>query len=65
MEMIIIDLMNILDKNELSSYIKQMIKKNFAKKGEDVVNSNINAIKDAIVGLRKNVTEITANDLPV
>ena len=47
MEMIILDLMNILNENELSSYIEQMIRKNFTKKGEDVVNSNINAIKDA------------------
>ena len=29
------------------------------------MKSDLNAIKDAIVGLRKNVTEITANDLPV
>ena len=48
MEMVILNLSNLMDKKESKNYIIKMIKKNFSKKGESVVNSNINALEDAL-----------------
>lgn len=47
MEMVILKLMNILNEDEITLFIEEMIKNNFTKKGIDIVNSNINAICDA------------------
>lgn len=53
MENCILYLMNVLDENDLFSYIERMIKKNFSKKGNDVVDSNINAVRESKDGLVK------------
>ncbi len=53
MERVILYLTNYIDKDKSYELIKNNIIKNFSKKGEDVVNSNINAIEDSIKYLEK------------
>ena len=53
MEAVILNLTSYIDKDESYELIKNNIIKNFTKKGEDVVNSNINALKDSISTLVK------------
>ena len=48
MEMVILELSNLMEEKKSKKYITDMIKKNFAKKGESVVKSNINALEDAL-----------------
>ena len=48
MEIVILKLAGIMDEKESKKYIIDMIKKNFSKKGESVVESNINALEDAL-----------------
>ena len=61
MEMVILDLANLIDKNKSKEYITKMIKKNFSKKGDSVVNSNINALNDALDSIK----EIKISDIKV
>ena len=61
MEMAILYVSNLIDKDKAKSYIKEMIIKNFSKKGESVVNSNINALEDALKYLNKENELIVAN----
>jgi len=51
MEAVIIKLSNLYDLNKCMEDIKTRINKNFARKGMDVVNSNINALNDALDSL--------------
>ena len=53
MEMVILNLSDLMDKKESKNYIIKMIKKNFSKKGESVVNSNINALEDALNSIKE------------
>lgn len=48
MEMVILNIMNIIDKDLSQKLVKDMIVKNFSYKGKDIVNSNIKAMQDAI-----------------
>ena len=60
MEMVILNLSDIIDKKESKKYIEKMIKKNFSKKGESVVNANISALEDALDTIKEiNVSDIT------
>jgi len=60
MEMVILSLMDLIDKNEAKKYIVKMIKKNFSKKGESVVNSNISALEEALDTIKEiNISDIT------
>ena len=59
MEIVIIYLANLLDKEEALLKIKDMIKNNFSKKGNSVVNSNINAISSAL----ESIKELKVNDI--
>ncbi len=61
MEMVILDLANLIDKKKSKEYITKMIKKNFSKKGESVVKSNINALNDAL----SNIKEVNISDIKV
>ena len=61
MEMVILDLSNLIDKKKSKDYITKMIKKNFSKKGESVVKSNINALNDALSSIK----EINVSDIKV
>ncbi len=61
MEMVILDLSNLMDKKKSKDYITKMIKKNFSKKGESVVKSNINALNDALSSIK----EISISDIKV
>lgn len=62
MEMAILKLTNLIDFTSAKSLVEEAIIKNFKNKGEDIVNSNINATKDAIENLEKiNVSELTSN----
>ncbi len=53
MEMVILKLANLMDEKKSKDYIIKMIKKNFSSKGESVINSNINALNDALKEVRK------------
>lgn len=60
MEMVILHLSNLMDKDISKEYIVKMIKKNFSHKGESIVNSNINALNDAISKVKRiDINEIT------
>lgn len=59
MELVILELSSLMDSKKSYDYIVKMIKKNFSKKGENVVNSNINALKDALNAIR----EIDKNEI--
>lgn len=52
MEMVILHLSNLMDKDISKEYIIKMIKKNFSHKGENIVNSNISALNDAISSVK-------------
>ena len=47
MEMAIFKTFNLIDKNIYDKEIKNLINKNFLKKGKEIVNNNLNAIKEA------------------
>ncbi len=53
METVILYLTSYVDRDKVKELIKSNIIKNFSKKGEDVVNSNINAMEEAISTLEK------------
>ncbi len=53
MEMVILNLAKLIDTNKSKEYIVKMIKKNFSKKGESVVKSNINALEDALSNIKR------------
>ena len=59
MEMVILHLSDLIDEKNSKEYITKMIKKNFSKKGESVVKSNIDALNDAI----DNLKEISIEDI--
>lgn len=59
MEIVILHISNLMDKDTSKEYIIKMIKKNFSHKGENIVNSNINALEDAI----SSVKLININDI--
>ncbi|MGN0993231.1 MAG: pyruvate:ferredoxin (flavodoxin) oxidoreductase [Bacilli bacterium] len=59
MEMVILHISNLMDEDTSKEYIIKMIKKNFSHKGENIVNSNINALEDAI----SSVKFININDI--
>lgn len=52
MEMVILHISNLMDKDTSKEYIIKMIKKNFSHKGENIVNSNINVLEDAISSVK-------------
>ena len=51
MEYVILSLSSLIDNNSLFTLIEKSIHKNFDRKGEIVVNSNINALKEAKEGI--------------
>lgn len=59
MEIIILELSNLMDKEKAKEYVIEMIKKNFSRKGETVVNSNINALEMAL----KEIEEINIEEI--
>ena len=67
MEMVILNLANLIDSDKCKEYIIKMIKKNFSKKGEAVVNSNINALEDALSSIKEvdisNIEEMNQDEL--
>ena len=67
MEMVILNLANLIDSDKCKEYIIKMIKKNFSKKGEAVVNSNINALEDALSSVKEvdisNTEEMNQDEL--
>ena len=67
MEMVILNLANLIDSDKCKEYIIKMIKKNFSKKGEAVVNSNINALEDALSSVKEvdisNIEEMNQDEL--
>ena len=61
MEIVILHISNLMDKDTSKEYIIKMIKKNFSHKGENIVNSNINALEDAISSVKLiNINDINA-----
>ena len=48
MEMVILHLSGLMESDIAKNYIKEMIVKNFSHKGEEVVNSNLNALESSI-----------------
>ena len=64
MESVILNITNLIDKDKAKEYITSMIKKNFSRKGEDIVNSNINALEDSIKSIKEvSVEAIDSYDL--
>ena len=61
MEMVILELSNLMDKQKSKEYIVKRIKKNFSRKGESVVNSNIKALENAL----STIKEIDIKDISV
>ncbi len=59
METVIFKVADLYDFTKVKENMKQMIIKNFSKKGENVVNSNINALDDA----DKTLEEINVNEI--
>ena len=53
MEMVIMYLTNLMDIKDAKNYIEDMVRKNFSKKGEDVVNSNLKALENAISSIKE------------
>ena len=53
MEMAILNLMGEVDMSLVKKEMKHLIKINFSKKGIDVVNSNINALRSSLTSLKK------------
>ena len=67
MENVILYLTKLIDRDLSYDLIVKMIKKNFSRKGEEVVNSNINALKDSLKEIKKiniNDIEITQENTP-
>jgi len=52
MEMVIMHLSGLMNTSLAHEYVEKMIIKNFSRKGEDVVNSNLNAIENAIGSIK-------------
>ncbi len=62
MEAVILHLTSYIDKDKSKELIINNIIKNFSRKGEEVVNSNINALNDAITTLEKvDVSSLSSN----
>lgn len=59
MENVILNITNLMEKEKATNYIIEMIKKNFSRKGQEVVNANINALKDSL----KLIKEITPQEI--
>ena len=59
MENVILNITNLMEKEKATNYIIEMIKKNFSRKGQEVVNANINALKDSL----KLIKEITLQEI--
>lgn len=59
MENVILNITNLMEKEKATNYIIEMIKKNFSRKGQEVVNANINALKDSL----KLINEITLQEI--
>lgn len=59
MESVILNITKLIDQDKAKEYIVEMIKKNFMKKGEEIVKSNINALETSL----KNIKEININDI--
>ncbi len=59
MESVILNITDLIDKEDANKYIIEMIKKNFSHKGEGVVKSNINALEDSL----KSVKEISYDEI--
>ena len=53
MESVIMHLANLVPSDDAKGYIEKMIRKNFSSKGESVVNSNLNALNDALDNVKK------------
>ena len=59
MENVILYLTELIDRDLSYDLIVKMIKKNFSRKGEEVVNSNINALKDSLNEIKQiNIKDI-------
>ena len=59
MENVILYLTKLIDRDLSYDLIVKMIKKNFSRKGEEVVNSNINALKDSLNEIKQiNIKDI-------
>ena len=59
MEMVILHLSGLMESNVAKDYIKEMIIKNFTHKGEEVVNSNLNALEASVNLIKEiNIKEI-------
>ena len=61
MENVILYLTELIDRDLSYDLIVKMIKKNFSRKGEEVVNSNINALKDSL----NEITQINIKDIEI
>ena len=63
MEAVILNITKLLTKDEINKEIKDMIVKNFTRKGKDVVNDNLNALEDAFNIVNEIVVEGLDTDL--
>ena len=61
MENVILCLTELIDRDLSYDLIVKMIKKNFSRKGEEVVKSNINALKDSL----NEIKQININDIEI
>ncbi len=61
MENVILYLTELIDRDLSYDLIVKMIKKNFSRKGEEVVNSNINALKDSL----NEIKQVDINDIEI
>ena len=59
MEMAIFKVFKLIDKDVYSKEIEKLINKNFLKKGKEIVNNNINAIKE----VENSITKVDLNKL--
>ncbi len=59
MEMVILKITGLIKETKAEELVKEAIIKNFQNKGQDIVDSNLNAIKDAI----ENLKQINLNDV--
>ena len=53
MESVIMKLANLMPQDEANNYIKEMIKKNFSSKGDEVVEANLNALEEAALNIKE------------
>lgn len=62
MEIIILKISGLIDIKEAQELMEKQIRDNFTRKGEDVVNSNLNALKEALDSYKEiDVKELTSN----